>query len=354
MQYKIHNAKSIENKDCRNKARKIINRQILRVRNIAGNYPKPLLLNIYFNKSDRVNYVVSCTIKMKEGMVYVKEKGDNIESILHVVFDKLKVVLNKKINKERKEYLRKYKSKQHLIFNEYLPELQELKKTDTRDTFNQLLKILLSDVAKYVRRRIKSAEMTTAINKGRFKRQEILDDIYLQVYDQLDEIPGDQGNTRIWLYRIADHIMEDHFKEIDFERKNIERLTEIVSSEYARMEEEYTVDAEEEIIPLEELDEYESQSDLSMATMLYDEDENSILDELTLKINKRDIQILIEKELAKLPVFERTVMDFYLTNQMSVEEIAEIKNIPVWDIENVTSRICQDLKQKLAIMLEQP
>lgn len=347
MHYKIHNEKSIESKEARRRVRKIIDRQFPRIERLAGNYPKTLLVNIYINKRDRVSYDVSSIIKMREGIVFVKEKGDNIESILHILFDKLRIALNRKINKERKEYLRKKKAQDQLIFDEHLEELRELKETETRETFNQLLKILSSDVARYIRRRIKSAEMTTAIKKGKFKLQEILDEIYLLVYERLEEIGHNKQDTNIWLYKLADEILERQFREIEFERDNLERLTEIVEAEYAGGEEEYTIDAEEEIIPLEELDEYDRQSDLNMATGLYAEDEDSLLDELTLKINRQEINRILEKELAKLPVFERSIMDFFLINQMSAYEIAEIKKIPEPEIEELTGRLSRDLKEKL-------
>jgi DNA-directed RNA polymerase specialized sigma24 family protein len=353
MEFRVHNTKIIENKEQRRTAERIIEKQSRRLQNIGSNYPKPLRLNIHFNKSDRINYLISGIIKLSDGVVFVKEKGDNIESILYILFDKLKVSLNRKINKERKDYLRRSRNRHHKIFNEHLYELQELKKADTRATFNELLKILLSDVAIYVKRRIKSAEMTTAIRKGKFKRQEILDDIYLHIYDHLDELPGDEGLTRIWLYQIADRIMTEKFREIEFEREHFERIAEIVDAEYASLEEKYSVDADEEIVPLEEIDGYELSSNLNMATVLYQEDENSLLDEITLKINKEDITKLLEQELDKLPILERTIMEFYLIHQMSVHEIAEIKRMPENEIENLTGRICKDLKRVLSFVLMQ-
>jgi DNA-directed RNA polymerase specialized sigma24 family protein/ribosome-associated translation inhibitor RaiA len=352
MQYKVHNLKTIENRDDRSRVQKMIRKQILRLQHIEGNYHKPIHADFYLNRSDHIHYMVSCIIKMKEGVVFVKEKGDKIEAVIHLVFDRLKVSLNRKINKERKEYLRRFRNRHNQIFNEYMPELQELQRTETRETFNELLKILLSDVARYVKRRITSAEMTTAIRRGKFKKQEILDEIYLYVYEHMSEIPADEGNNKIWLYRIADQIMEGKFKEIEFEEENLTRLADIVDAEYAGLEEEYTVDAEEEIIPVEEIDEYESHSDLGMATILYQDDEESLLDDLTLKINKREINRLLEQEITKLPVSERTIMELYLINQMTVNEIAEIKRIPAPEIEKLTDRVGRDIKQKLADLLD--
>ena len=89
-----------------------------------------------------------------------------------------------------------------------------------------------------------------------------------------------------------------------------------------------------------------------MATFLYQEDEESLLDQLTLKINKQEINRLLEGEITKLPVSERTIMELYLINQMTVNEISEIKGIPVSEIEDLTDRVGRDIKQKLAFLMK--
>ena len=125
-----------------------------------------------------------------------------------------------------------------------------------------------------------------------------------------------------------------------------------MDAEYRSLEESFTVDAENEIIPLEEIDGYEEMTDMySAEDLIYGEDENSLLDEITLRINQEEINALIEKELAKLPVFKRTIMDLYLVNQMTVQEIAGIKQISDTEVEAVIREVNTGLKRKLSFLL---
>jgi RNA polymerase sigma factor (sigma-70 family) len=351
MRYIINNEKSIRNEAERETARKVIGKQVRRLDRITRNYPKPVVVDVYFNMADRNTYLVSAVVNLKGDMIYLKEKGQNIEAVLHSLFDRMKLTLSRKIHKEKREYLYKRKTLQHAAFMENLPELQDLRKETTRPVFNQLLKIILNDVARYIRRRIKSAEMTTAVKRGRFKIQELLDELYMRIYDRIDSIPGDEIKTRAWLYHLADEILQEKFREIEFEDHHFEDLDKIVDAEYRSLEESFTIDGEQEIIPVEELDGFEQMEDLySAEDLVYGEDENTLLDELTLKLNQEEIHTFIEKELAKLPLFKRTIMDLHLIGQMSVDEIAEIKQISPTEVEAVLREVNADLIRKFTTL----
>lgn len=347
MRYIINNEKSIRNEAERKAARKIIGKQIRRLDRITRNYPKPVVVDFYFNMADRNTYLLSAVINLKGDMIYLKEKDQNIEAVIHSLFDRMKLTLSRKIHKERKEYLHRRKQRQYAAFIENLPELQELKKEETRPVFNQLLKIILNDVARYIRQRIKSAEMTTAVKRGRFKIQELLDELYMRIYDRIDSIPEDEIKVRTWLYHLADEILQEKFREIEFEDQHFEQLEKIVDAEYRSMEESFTADGEQEIIPLDEADGYEQMADwYSAEDLVYGEDEDTLLDELTLKLNQEEINTFMEKELAKLPLYKRTIMDLHLISQMSVDEIAEIKQISPTEVEAVLREVNADLIRK--------
>jgi DNA-directed RNA polymerase specialized sigma24 family protein len=285
--------------------------------------------------------------------VLIKEKGNNIETCINILFDRLKVTLSKKINKERKEYLYRRKNNQMIALNESLEEIISTKVNETRELFNQLLKILMNDIAKYMKRRIKSAELTSAIRRGRFTLQELLDELYLLIYDRIYDIPRDPLKSNIWLYRLADDFLDRKLNEIKFEKENFERLESLVEAEYASMEESFTVDADEEIIPMEELDGYEQMANMyAVSDFFVDEDENSLLDEITLKVNQEQIHQIIERELSKLPLLKRTILDLYLLSQMTIGEISSIKNISEAEVESIIDEVSKDLKLKLYSVLK--
>lgn len=351
MKYVIHNEKVIRNKRSRDNALKVIDKQVERLGRFVEQYPKPLTLDIYFNQYNKTTYIVSAFIKLKEGVVYVKDKGTDLPPTIYLLFNKLRIALNKRINKERKEYLYKRKDRRFEAVMEYAGELKQYKKDHSKELFHELLKVLLSDVARYIRRRMKSAEMTTAVKKGKFKVQEILDELYLMAYDRLNEVPGN-GGINTWLYQLADEVLDKHLKEIEFEQSHLEQLSKIVDQENKDMDEQFTIDAEEEIIPLEELDDYSQQIGMYHANELFTEDdENSILDELTYQYNKKDIHNFIEKELLKFPVYKRNIMDLYLLHQMTIADIAEIKRMTSTEIEAVIAEVGYYLRRKLSILV---
>jgi len=103
---------------------------------------------------------------------------------------------------------------------------------------------------------------------------------------------------------------------------------------------------------MEEMDDYQSGSERYAADdLIFGENEDSLLDEITLQLNQKEIHLLIEKELAKLPVFKRTIMDLYLISQMSAEEIAALKGISPREAWDIIRAVNKDLVKKLAVLI---
>ena len=348
MRYKLHNIKIIPIKKQRQKIKELLDEKVKRLEKFVASYPKPLKLNVYFNKISSYEYMVSFVIQLKSGVIYLKEKGKEVESLINILYDKLKIKLKKKIRKERKDYLYKRKSREVSMLKEHQQELRELRSAETWESFSRLVHLLLPDLERYIKQRIRSAQLTEAIKRGEFKFQDLLGEFYLMVYDRLDEMPENENESRIWLYQLADEMLNNKFRELEFEQKNIDHLAEIVDASFENMEESYTMDADNELMLVEELDDTGAQAQqYNVYDLLYEEDEETLVDEVTLKYNKETINKFIEKELAKLPVFKRTIMDLYLLSQMSIDEIAQIKNISEIEVEAVISEVNKNLKQKL-------
>ena len=352
MRYKIHNAVCIKDKDERKKAKALIKEQIQRIERVVQNYPKNLIVDFHINQDDRLSYSVSALINLKEGLVFVKEKGENIEGIVFSLFDKLKLQLSRKIHKERKNYVRRRRQNRISEFKGHFPELQESKKEESIDLSNQLLSIILREISEYVNRRLKTAEITSAVRRGKFKLQELLDEIYLIAYNKIPDIPEKALNNTAWVYQIADEYLAELFQEVKFENKNMKRLRDLVDSDYTSNQDIYTINTDNKIIPIEDLDGYEEISQVYMANDLFLGDtENSILDEITLKLNQEQINDILKKEISKLPLYKRTMIDLFLIDQMDIDEIASIKNVLSSEVETVINEVSRDLERKLLSQL---
>jgi len=333
MNYMIHNEDCIQSDFQRQELREIVRRQMGRLSGADPNYPDSIAVDLYLDKPDRETFQVSAIVNLKDEIIYLKEEGRNMDYILRSLFNNLMLRMTRTINRERREYRWGRKDRQYRTFIDNLSELRNLKQEKAGEMFQRLIRLISGDVATYIRRRLKLAEMTTAINRGVFKIQELLDDLFLMAYDRFDEVPENEGGIRSWLYHMADELLQQKFREMEFEKRHFQNLAALVEAEYKS---------------LEELQDSSGPDDwYSADNLLIGEDEDTLLDEITLKMNQKEIHLLMEKELAKLPVLSRTIMDLYLINQMNVEEIAGIKKISSEEVEKVVREVSRNLTNKL-------
>ncbi|WP_372948518.1 RNA polymerase sigma factor [Mariniphaga sp.] len=348
MKYIVNNLKNLNNKEKERNVKKLIQNQTRRLKRIADQYSKPLVLNIYFNNVDKINSQISAVIALKENVLYLSEKDKDIEACIFKLFDKLKVSLTKNIHKEKKDKLLKRKKVKIKSYLENLQNLQELRHDNIKETFTELTKILFSDIARYIKRRIEAAEMTTTLEKGKFKIHELLDELYLAFYYHFDDISINKNKIDIWLYKKADDLLNEKLKEFEFDRKKTIRLENILKKERNAFDEQITADADDEIILLDDLDDIVPASDeLSVYDLIFEENEDSVLDDITLKLEREEIHKIIRLELAKLPVLEGNILDLYLINQLTEKEIAEIKNISIKEVESIIENSGKIIKEKL-------
>jgi RNA polymerase sigma factor (sigma-70 family) len=101
---------------------------------------------------------------------------------------------------------------------------------------------------------------------------------------------------------------------------------------------------------VEELDEFEAPL-YSVSQLEFGVDEDYLLDDLILNINYKELHAMIEKELMKLPVLKRTIMDLYLLEQMTAKEIASIKGISLSEVETIINEVISQLKKTLSSMV---
>jgi len=223
--------------------------QMKRIGQAVANQVLPAVVDLYFSKGDPYGLMVSAIINLHGDIIFLKQQGHDLQSTLGALSDSMQLAIVKRNYRNKKNNSLEFKEQQLLALKEYLSDLQEMKKNRTQDVFNQLLKKLLKEVARYIRRRIKAAEMTTAIKRGKFKVQELLDELYLRVYERAEDIPESPSDINHWLYQLADELLQELFQEIEFEKSHFENLEKMVESEYRMQEERYTMDGKKKLCP---------------------------------------------------------------------------------------------------------
>ena len=353
MNYKIVNEQIIKNRNERNRLKELIDDKIEKISSLNNSELKNINVEFYIDRIKNRNYQLSAIIKTRNDVFLLQEERMNPTDCILPLFNKIEVKLNKKIHKEKKFKLKGQQTRQSQVLSKNIPHLKKLKTEGSKELFDRLLKILVTQLPDYIRRRLKSAQAVNYIKKDKYSLQELIDELFLIFYDNIDEIPSEADKSRIWLYRKTDEFLNEKLKEAEFEKENMERFEELVKIELEDLEENFSIDAEYEIVLTEELDDYKQLAEKYSANDLFiSEDEESILSDIMLSLNKEQINTIIKKELLNLPVIKRTIMDLYLIDQMSIEEIAFIKKLSKIEVEAIIREVTYSLKKKLINLLD--
>ena len=354
MNYKIINEQIIKNKRERNRLKELIGDRIGKISSLNNSNFEGIIFEFYIDRTKSRNYQVSAIVKTRNDIFLLQGKNMEAADCILPLFNKIEIKLSKEIHEEKKYELKGRQTRQSQIFSKNIPHLKRLKIEGSKELFDRLLRILLTQLPNYIRRRLKLAHAAHYIKKGRFTLQELIDELYLIIYDNIEKIPDGENESRIWLYGKAEEFLDKELKEADFEKKHKEYLEKLMEPEYEAMEETFSIDAEYEIIPTGELYDYKWLTEKYSANDLLDsEDEESILSDIMLRFNCDQINSIILKELLGLPIMKRTIMDLYLIDQMSVEEIASIKNLSKIEVEAIIREVTLTLKKRFIRNLEQ-
>lgn len=317
------------------------------------NYPKPLLIEIHFSEVKNKGVTVSCFINMKEDVVYAKETGHEVLKLLNDVLRKLKNAALRQKRKEQKQYLYKRKNRQIASVKNYADQLEEISNEEDRQTFNRLLQQLIPNLKKYIERRLRMAEMTNAIHKGELNAEDIIDELYLEIYQHFQQKPANL-ELHTWMYQKCNELLENKIQEEAYEQAHSTEIEEAIEKTFDPMSETYWLDAEGKKEPYDELE----GPNINPALRIYQgeeilaglQDEEQI-DQIYASLNKNEIIQTIRKNMAKMPQQKRDVLDLYLIEQMNEDEIALIKKISVNTVQKYVNEGLNQIRNKLLQMI---
>jgi len=231
-----------------------------------------------------------------------------------------------------------YNYDQSIEFRTWISEtihvLQKYKKEDRRKDFAGLMEKLLPKVKLYINRQLTASLKNKTLPQGKYKVEDLLDELYIQAYDNIQELTANDFNR--WLFSKADEILEDIITEEDFNNmfyKNIEDYSKV---EWEAMEEVFTRDASGDLVLIEELDGSSySKQNYTLQDVFIVNTEEDLIEKLSATWTTQEIHRQIESVLIKLPLLIRTIFDLSVNQQFDSNEIAEIKKVTTLETEDI-------------------
>ncbi|GEM_PF-343821 len=325
---------------------------------ILHGYSKPLQLDVHVSKTGPNEWRIAYSLNMKNGhIIYASHKASNVLSAAGQLNDKFLRLVRKHRAEERREAQRRRWQRKLESLVQLNTYLEDYKKGGERESFVQLLSKLLPEVRAYIGRRLRMAEAAGLVPKGMYSPQGLADEVWLRAWERYDQDALEhQQNFKVWIYKIAEEVLDEQLREAEKEKNaRAVSIEEWTAREMKEMEEHFSVDADGDLVLIEELDDisYHLDEYTTEDIELIDADEEALLKKIEEEASADNIPIdrkvrkRIKMALTRLPMQQRSIFDLHILQGLTTEEVAYIKNMNATEVEQTIHAVRQRIKQAL-------
>ena len=305
-------------------------------------------LKINISKINHFEYRISCSLKLRNSLVFLTESGKDILGLTNLLFDKFRLKVAEQLEKNRIWYVKSRKELREENVDFYLDELEEFHESKDETNFKSLVKDLLPGLERYVQRMLMSVKHSDLLTKGDITTDDIIDEIILRTFNTFEEKPEKAEDMNIWMMKETDNVLNELIDDAKYS-KHAASVEDLVDSEFASLEEKYMLDSSGDPIMMDEIEEYDHPDSMLGIEEAYlvSGSEKELVDHISDKLSRKQMKELIRNELINLPLRHQSVYDLFFFEQNSVMDIALIKNESPDRIEEIIDEVKEYLKMRL-------
>ena len=205
----------------------------------------------------------------------------------------------------------------------------------------------IPDIRRYIQKRLNDALSKNQLDKGRYKADDFVDQLFIEVYEHFDEV-ADEKYLYQWMFKKADELLEDALVEEEFDTFFFENIDNYSKPEWDEMEEKFSADGGGDLVMIEELEDNSyRKKNFTLNHVLIDNENEEFIERLDAKLDSERIRKHTEMVLSHLPSPMRTVFELFTEHQFDIEEIAEIRNRTVQEVEMLLESARRSLQTSL-------
>jgi RNA polymerase sigma factor (sigma-70 family) len=230
-----------------------------------------------------------------------------------------------------------------------LTQLKDAKTNKDDLRFRKLMNKMLPALRNYIARRLNLAHSTGLIDKYGIVPEEVIDVVYLTLFDRFGQEHKNTSGIETWVYRVVDEVFNKQLMEKSFENDHLIYLKHMEDLELSGLEEKYTADAEGELIMDEELDDVSYQQRMyNAADFLKDTNTLESVESTLSEYDKIKLHDEIQRQLISVAEEDRTIFDLFWIVGLSMKQIANIRNITISEVEKTLKRVGAHIRKKLS------
>ena len=225
--------------------------------------------------------------------------------------------------------------------------LQKINSKTTKTEFDKKVLSAIQHLHPYVKHRLYIGESTGILPKNMYFSNGIIDESIVKLYENGFDIDADAMEIKLKLFHFVDKDLDELFKKEAFHQNTVSTNT-ILEKEMDRLKEDYTIDADLDLILNTELNDISYKQDNNEHIFVYDDSYSDILNafqiEDTTKIKSKN---LLGSLYSWLPIMAADIIDLYSFGKLSFEEIAKVKHIEVENVERIFDAVKKSFRSHL-------
>ncbi len=227
-------------------------------------------------------------------------------------------------------------------------ELQKFCEANDQREFSKKLLSIVPHLHPYVKHRLYIAESVGILPQNMYCSNGIIDDAILKLYHDDLDVEIDTLSLELQLFKIADDLIDELYIREGWHQKSIS-TSYFLKEELEKLEESYTVEADNELIMKEELDDicYHQNSE-EKQNFIYNDMDSEILKVIDAEpSSEHRKQKLLGKFYSWLPIETSKIIDLFVFGRLNFEEIAKIKEITAQEVKEIIIDVRKSFRRNL-------
>ena len=222
--------------------------------------------------------------------------------------------------------------------------LQNLSSKAAKTAFDKKVLAAVQHLHPYVKHRIYIGETKGILPRNMYKSIDIVDDGILKLYQSGYNIDAEPLAVKLQLFKIIVANLEKLLEKESFHQNTIS-TSEILNEELNRLREDFTMDADLDLILNTELDDISYNQDTGEHHYLYTDKDVDVLRSMEDKdFSLQDAQMAFNRIYTVLPMKVSNIVDLHTFGKLEIDEIAEIRELEKARIR----RIIDSVKRRFA------
>ena len=201
----------------------------------------------------------------------------------------------------------------------------------------------------YVKQRLRVGENSGILPKNMFKANEIIDEVLLSIYEKDSNKNLDKNELRLTMFQLTNKKLQSLFEDEKWHKRSISTKI-LLDEELKSLEENFTVDGNNDLIMDEDLDDISyHQNDHEVYSLASDGSQENVLELLDIKdtsvFDKEENKNNFDRMYKMLPLQTSNVIDLYILGKLNIQEISQILNVYILEVKKIIDFVKENFKK---------